>query len=520
MMTKTMDMSILYVEDDEAVREGMHVFLNRRFDQVFLAENGAAGLDAYRINAPDIVMTDINMPVMDGLDMIRAILEQNDKAAIIVTSAYNEAVYLLGAIELGVSHYLMKPLDQDKLDASLKHCIEIVRKTRNLNERENFTAAFYQTISSLLDCGEKSVTNAICLDSEVERQLDQMIENVLDCGVATASHGPASLIMTLTHGLVGQPQWLWYDMEKDRSLQKACYLDHPKLDLDAPVGSHALFIINDDEQLPDDPLLRLFVEHFDRHGEKPRNLIWYRNGCRIICALNYPGPVTTGDAVVIKNLAMQTRFLDTISAERHQTEEAFLYTITSLARAAEVNDEETGNHILRVGQYCAAICRQIGYPDTKAKIIEQQSWLHDVGKIHIPAEILRKPGKLTDGEMSLMREHTVLGAQIIGMHPRLEIARLIALHHHEHWDGSGYPYGLHGTAISPEARITAIADTYDALRNRRSYKPPFDHDTAMRIIFEGDGRTSPSHFAPDILAIFKKVGGELDEIYERLAKVE
>ena len=262
------------------------------------------------------------------------------------------------------------------------------------------------------------------------------------------------------------------------------------------------------------------MEHFVGIGKKPRNLIWYRNGSRIICAIDYPARVTAADAVVIKNLALQTRFLDSISAERHQTEEAFLYTITSLARAAEVNDDNTGNHILRVGKYCAAICREIGYQDMMANIIEQQSRLHDVGKIHIPAEILKKPGRLTDDEMVLMREHPVFGAQIIGMHPRLEIARVIALHHHEHWDGSGYPYGLRGTAIPLDARIVAIADVYDALRNRRSYKPPFDHDTATRIIVEGDGRTEPSHFAPDILYIFKKIDKELDEIYEQLATVE
>ena len=517
MIAKTKDMSILYVEDDDVIREGMNEFLNRRFDQVFLAENGAAGLDAYHDNAPDIVMTDIKMPVMDGLEMTHAILEQNDKAAIIVTSAYNDAKYLLGAIELGISHYLLKPLDRDKLDASLKQCIEIVLKTRTLREHENSVIENDRTINSLLDCGEKNVTNAICLDSEAERQLDQMIENILGCGMETAPHSPASLIMTLTHGLGGQPQWLRYELERDRSLRKACYLDHPKLNLDDTDGSHALFFINDDEPLPDDPLLRLFVAHFVRHGKKPRNLIWYRNGCHIICAIDYPAAMITSDAVVIKNLAVQTRFLDTISAERHQTEEAFLYTITSLARAAEVNDEDTGNHILRVGQYCAAISRQFGYSDTMANIIEQQSRLHDVGKIHIPTEILKKPGRLTDDEMVLMREHAVYGAQIIGMHPRLEIARVIALHHHEHWDGSGYPFGLRGTAIPLDARIVALADAYDALRNRRSYKPAFDHETAWRIITEGDGRMNPSHFAPDILDIFKKIGKELDGIYERLA---
>ena len=220
MITKTKDMSILYVEDDDAIREDMKEFLDRRFDKIFLAENGAVGLDAYLDNAPDIVMTDIKMPVMDGLEMTRAILEQNDKAAIIVTSAYNEAKYLLGAIELGVSHYLLKPLDRDKLDTSLKHCIEIVQKTRALHERENSISTAHQTINTLLDCGEKNVTNAICLDSEVERQLDQMIESILGCAVGIPSHSPASLIMTLTHGLAGQPQWLWYEMKKDRSLQK------------------------------------------------------------------------------------------------------------------------------------------------------------------------------------------------------------------------------------------------------------------------------------------------------------
>jgi hypothetical protein len=353
----------------------------------------------------------------------------------------------------------------------------------------------------------------------VERQLDQMIESILESGNGVASHSPASLIMTLTHGLKGQPRWYWYEMEKDRSLQKCCYLDHPKLNKDVPVGSHALFVINDEDPLPDDPFLRHFLEHFARYGNKPRNLIWYRNGSRIICALNYPPPVTAGDAVVIKNLALQTRFMDAISVERHQTEEAFMYTITSLARAAEVNDDDTGNHIMRVGEYCAAICRQIGYSDILANIVEQQSRLHDVGKIHISPEILKKPGKLTDDEMALMREHTILGAQIIGMHPRLEIARNIALFHHEHWDGSGYPYGLSGMAIPLDARIVAIADIYDALRNRRSYKPTFDHETAMHIIFEGDGRTEPSHFAPDILNVFKKIHRELDEIYERLATV-
>lgn len=519
MNSKVKDMSILYVEDDEAVRESIHEFLDRRFDQVLLAENGEAGLYMYRENAANIVMTDINMPVMNGLEMTRAILEENDKTPVIVTSAHNEAKYLLGAIELGISHYLLKPLDPGKLDATLQHCVETVQKARTLRERENYISVAYQTISSMIDYSEENLNSPVNLSIQMEWQLDRMVECFFGGSLCAVAQSPANLIMTLTHGLAGQPEWLWYEMKKGGALQKACYLDHPQLDLGVPVGCHALYCLNEGEPIPDDPHLKRFITHYQQRG-RLRNMIWYRTGSRILCAINYPAPVTSCDAEVVRNLAVQTRYMDTISAQRIQTEEAFLYTITSLARAAEVNDEDTGNHILRVGEYSAAICRQIGYSDEMANVIGQQSQLHDVGKIHITPEILKKPGKLTHEETVLMREHPLFGADIIGIHPRLEIAHSIALHHHERWDGSGYPHGLRGTAIPMDARIVAIADTYDALRNKRSYKPAFDHDTAYRIILEGDGRTEPSHFDPDMLLAFKKTDKAFDEIYIRLASQE
>jgi len=331
-------------------------------------------------------------------------------------------------------------------------------------------------------------------------------------------HGsPASIILTLTHGLPGQPEWLWYDLAADQPLQRFCYLDHPKLDMLSPVRCLALYCLNDDDPLPDDPILKSFIEHLDRHGEHPRNMVWYLNGSRIVCGLNYPYRVTAFDGAVIKSLAVQARYIDNLSTHYHQTEEAFLYTITSLARAAEANDEDNGNHVLRVAEYSAAISRQIGYSDDHAEIIAQQSQLHDVGKIHIKPELLRKPGKLTDEEMELVKEHTLFGAQIIGNHPRLEIACTIALHHHERWNGTGYPYRLHGNDIPLDARIVAVADTYDALRNKRSYKSAFDHTTACRIILEGDGRTEPTHFDPDLLRAFKAIHSKLNDIYERFA---
>lgn len=199
-----------------------------------------------------------------------------------------------------------------------------------------------------------------------------------------------------------------------------------------------------------------------------------------------------------------------------EAEEGFVYAIYALARAAEVNDEDTGNHILRLGEYCAIIARKLGMSEEYINTIRLQSVLHDVGKLHIPPDILKKPGNLTEKERTMMKEHTIFGAKIIGDHPRLSIGKIGALTHHEKWDGSGYPYGLKGEEIPIEGRIIFIADSYDAIRNRRVYKPPYDHKKTCDIIIKGDGRLMPSHFDPNVLTAFKETEKIFGKIYGQI----
>ncbi len=220
------------------------------------------------------------------------------------------------------------------------------------------------------------------------------------------------------------------------------------------------------------------------------------------------------DATVLNSVAMQSLFLRSLASQVRDTESAFEYTVLALARASEANDEDTGDHILRVGNYCALLARRLGMPEKVVQTIRVQASLHDVGKIHVSPSILKKPGKLTDDEWREMKLHTVHGSKIIGGHSRMSIADRIALSHHECYDGSGYPYGLSGEQIPIEGRILNLADQYDALRNARCYKPAFDHETVYRIICEGDGRTLPQHFDPQVLSAFKELHTRFAEVFE------
>jgi putative two-component system response regulator len=188
-------------------------------------------------------------------------------------------------------------------------------------------------------------------------------------------------------------------------------------------------------------------------------------------------------------------------------------TIFMLAKLAESRDPETGEHLERVRNYCRAIARHLQDNPTYCNLINDEyiellyrtSPLHDIGKVAIPDRVLLKPGPLTTEEFEVMKTHTVHGAETIEAALKeypgtrfLEMARDIALSHHERYDGQGYPQGLVGDAIPLSARIMALADVYDALTSRRVYKEPFSHQTARIAIVEEPG----SHFDPVVVESF------------------
>lgn len=200
-----------------------------------------------------------------------------------------------------------------------------------------------------------------------------------------------------------------------------------------------------------------------------------------------------------------------------ELEEAYYDTILRLTRASAYKDRETGAHIQRVSHYARVLSRHLGWSDDDQVLIFRAAPMHDVGKIAIPDDLIRKAGSLDGGDRKVMESHTLIGASLLeGSNSRLlDMAREIALTHHEHWDGSGYPHRLTGEQIPIAGRIVMLSDHYDALRSRRSYKRAIEHEASCRIILDGDGRTLPSHFDPKLLEIFRVAHGEFDTVFEQ-----
>ena len=183
-----------------------------------------------------------------------------------------------------------------------------------------------------------------------------------------------------------------------------------------------------------------------------------------------------------------------------------------LGRASEYRDNETGMHVLRIGQFAETLSRKIGLTNHECLLIAQASPLHDIGKIGIPDQILLKPGNLDEREWEIMKKHCEIGARILGgsNSELLNTAEIIALNHHEQWEGGGYPNGLKGEAIPIEARIVTLCDVLDALTSRRPHKKPWPAEKAFKQIEE----QGTEWFDPHLFRNFKECLPRIKEIIE------
>jgi len=495
---------ILCVDDEYASLLLFDALLAPKGYECILAKSGSEALDIIKAQKIDAVILDVMMPEIDGFEICRTIKndERLRRIPVIMVTALRAKEERLKSIQAGADDFISKPVDK----AEVLSRINAALKMKAQDERLNLA---YSNMIDMISFGEGIIKTFKPVEFNLTRKIDSIAEHL----IRHKMNSPEKPLIIIA-GIYNK-QWEWHKYEYiARGLEKkAIDFDIAEF-IDLPVGEETrIRFLNREE------LMKYEFTPFIKRVEEALSLrIFNMVSCLSsdICffAMNYGISVTGYDAKVLESFITQSLFLRSLSDKIKVTEDDFFHIVSALARVSESIDGVAGNHILRVGEYSAAVAGALGMPASFVNEIRIQARLHDVGKIQISPFILKKPHALTAEEFESIKKHTIYGAKIIESNSRLDMAKEIALTHHERWDGSGYPNSLRGEDIPLSGRIISIADQYDAIRNQRPHKPAFDHETTGRIITQGDGRTMPSHFDPQVLETFKNIHKRFEEIYE------
>ncbi len=498
---------ILCVDDEPSNCALIDAILTPFGYEVVGAADGKEALEKVSARRIDLVLLDVMLPRIDGFEVCRTLKsdERYRKIPVILITALKSKEERIRGIDAGAEDFLSKPVNQLEVIAR----IEMLLKVRRLDRQ---VESAYESIKELTAFSKQLIHGYDPLAFDFFGHIEKITSRLLVPESALIDV-PSEIIIS-SRNRAGANNLVYRRLENGViGTRFSSSLLHGFF----PRGKPSIGFLNSADL--SEPAWQPFKESLTQIGVAVNNLVYYHDEDLTVIAIGYPDDTTAHNAAVIDNLVLLIMFLNSLSRQVRETEDAFVYTINALSRAAEVNDEDTGNHILRVGEYAAVIAQTRGAAKSSIEALRSQAPMHDVGKIHTPPGILKKPASLTPEEFSVMKEHPLHGAKIIGDHPRLALAKNIALTHHERWDGSGYPRGLKEEQIPIEGRIVTLADQYDALRNKRVYKPPFDHATACSILLEGDGRTLPRHFDPEVLSAFKTSSARFEDIFLRLADV-
>lgn len=477
---------LLVVDDDHAVRKAIADILAHSGYECDQASCAAEALLYLEKQTYTCVLTDLIMPEKSGMDLLREITSRYPEIAVILVSGQNDSGMVRKALKNGAFDYIVKPLTAGEILTTVYGALK--RRESILKEQNDK--------QSLRERAELGMVESILFEDIVRSTIDGVMITDLENRVIMVNPAYEKLTGFNRHELLGTIPSILTDGTgiKDFGRQVAYSL--------FTSGSWSGEVVD----------------------RRKGGTEWFAN--LTISRVKDSHGKAFADVFIVRDITDKKHMEQQLIERLNEVQSAQDAAIIGFAKLAECRDPETGVHLERMREYCRILADQLGtLPKYKLEVddafidaLYKSSPLHDVGKVGIPDSILLKPGKLTVEEYEIMKTHTVIGGDALRAAERrlpaksfLTLGKEIAYHHHEKFDGSGYPFKFSGYSIPLSARIVAFADAYDALTSKRVYKDIVDPEESKRRLLLDRGK----HFDPDMVDAFLTREGDFLRILEQ-----
>jgi len=494
---------ILVVDDEEGILDVSEGYFQRKGYEVYTAENGLKALEVLQKVKISCVFTDINMPQMDGLELAERIRKIESTLPVVVMTGYPSLENSIQTLKNVVVDYLIKPVNLEQMELTLKRILrerELFVENLILKEEVGRQERLKQLNKELLDRVEEVNTlNRVMEDFSSSDSSYGIFNKVVELGVEELKAD-----MVFFHIYSEEDKSLVMMTSSDSGLENKTVFELFSRDLSPRANQFIIDVVSADQN----PCLISKPGKNKRLDEIVRSLMVVPLKIRdkifgVASAFSfsedklfnekdiyYMSFITQKAAAAIENIALYENIYDNLFA-----------TLYAFVTALEVRDLYTRKHSTRVAKYSHMIAEEMGCTEEEIDIISFAGSLHDIGKIGIRDDILLKPGPLSDDEYEKIKEHPVIGADIIGKLGLWDREMEIIRHHHERFDGKGYPDGISGSDIPKLARILCVADSYDAMASDRAYRKKLGKVKVLDIIQQNSG----TQFDPQAVKAFLKV---------------
>jgi PAS domain S-box-containing protein len=586
----TNTISLLLIEDDKNLINEITFILKPLISKLVIAQTGQEGFDSYQKEKTDLIITALDIAILDGLTLSKKIKNDNPDAQIILLSNTTDSKLLLDAIDIGITNFITKPINMENIFEKIEKIALRIFEKKQQNEKFNLYKTYKKAVdlsaivSKTDPLGKITYVNkefelisgykasellgkphSIIRHKDMESSDFQELWNTIKIkktpwfgkvknkrkdGTEYYVNTIINPILDKNHNVV---EYIAIrsditEVEKTKEYLKDQYNitavkfeDVVRLSQnyeDAMNKSSIIIRISEDlkinfvnenfctltgysaDELISHPYASLLDENtstfkINRIFKKAAKFGFWKGQLH---GLTKQGkqiyftstiiPIKDKNNTVTEYMVLRNDItkITELHTELEETQREIIYTMGEIG---EMRSKETGFHVKRVAEYSKLLALKAGLNEEEAELLKMASPMHDIGKVGIPDAILNKPGKLTEEEFGVMKEHASIGYAILKNSSRelLKTSALISHEHHERWDGSGYPRGLKGSEIHIFGRITAICDVFDALAHERPYKKAWKLEKILELFEQEKGK----HFEPSLVNIFLK---NLDEFLE------